>query len=74
MSPSSSGYDYTTRAIYLYTPIYMFQIKNKEELGTDSPTREDWDELKRLVAFLKPFKELTVLFQSYVGNGQHGSV
>jgi hypothetical protein len=52
----------------------MFQIENEEELGADSLTREDWDELKELAVFLKPFKELTVLLQSHAGKGQHGSV
>jgi len=52
----------------------MFQIENEQELGADSLSREDWDELKELAAFLKPFKELTVLLQSHAGKGQHGSV
>lgn len=52
----------------------MFQIENEQELGADSLSREDWDELKELAAFLKPFKELTILLQSHAGKGQHGSV
>jgi hypothetical protein len=51
----------------------MFQIENEQELGADCLSREDWDELKKLAAFLKPFKELTIL-QSNAGKGQHVSV
>ena len=53
MSPPSPTYDYITCAIDLYSSICMFQIKNKEKLGTDSLTREDWDELKRLAVGFK---------------------
>jgi hypothetical protein len=52
----------------------MFQIENEQELGTDKLTREDWDELKELATFLRPFKELTILLQSHAGKGQHGSI
>jgi hypothetical protein len=37
-------------------------------------TREDRNELKQLTTFLQPFKELTILLQSYARKGQYGSV
>lgn len=54
-------YDSITRAIQLYAPIYIFQIENKDLLGTDIFTREDWNELKELATFLRPFKDLIIL-------------
>jgi hypothetical protein len=40
----------------------------------DALTREDWNKLKELAMFLRPFKELTILLQDQAGTGQHGSV
>ena len=47
----------------------MFQIENEDLLDADALTREDWDELKELATFLRPFKELIVLLQGQAGIG-----
>jgi hypothetical protein len=70
----NSTYDSIRRAIQLYTAISMFQIENEQELGDDNLTREDWEELREIAAFLQPFKELTMLLQSHATRAQHGSV
>jgi hypothetical protein len=52
----------------------MFQIEKEEEIGADILTREDWEELREIAAFLQPFKELTILLEGRATRAQHGSV
>jgi hypothetical protein len=48
------------RAIGLYPALALYSFDNKEELGADLLSREDWDDIKEETAALRPFKDLTL--------------
>ena len=43
-------------------------------MSTDILIREDWNELKELAAFLRPFKDLILLLQGHAEGRQYGLV
>jgi aspartyl/asparaginyl beta-hydroxylase (cupin superfamily) len=53
-------YDSILRVIVLYPALILFSFDYEDELGKDILIREDWDDIKKEAAALRPFKDLII--------------
>jgi hypothetical protein len=70
----NSTYLSLTRAIKLYSKIQVYSEDNRNELGEDFLTRDDWDTLRELQTALEPFWSTTQWLQGQATTGHHGAI
>jgi hypothetical protein len=62
------------RGLKLYYKIRIYLNKYKDELGDDFLFPEDWDILRRLETYLKPFKRAIKELEGHPVNGHYGVI
>lgn len=71
----NSTYNMIECAMKVKDPIDLFTARNfNDNLAQDQLTRDDWDQLTRILALLKPFHELTLRMESRARDGNCGSI
>jgi hypothetical protein len=71
----NSTYSMIERAMRLKDLIDLFAARSfDKDIAQDQLTRDDWDQLTRILALLKPFKELTLRMESQAKDGKRGSI
>jgi hypothetical protein len=70
----NSTYMSIQRGLKLYNKIRVYSDECKDELGDDFLLPEDWDVLRRLEAYLEPFKRATKQLEGHPANGHHSTI
>ena len=71
----NSTYSMIERAMRLKDPIDLFGARSlDDDMVEDQLSQDDWDQLTRILALLKPFKDLTMRMESRAKDGKRGSI
>jgi hypothetical protein len=70
----NSIYTSIQRGLKLYNKIQVYSTEFKNELSDDFLLPEDWDILRRLEAYLEPFKRATKQLEGHAADGHHRAI
>ena len=70
----NSTYTSIQRGIKLYNKIQVFSTEYKDKLGDDFLLPEDWDILRRLEEYLRPFERTTKELEGHAADGYYRAI